>query len=79
MEFAREDVPVGVISLLSICLSRSRISYRTARRPQSTGVLNSGYRVFLPTWTDGGSESNVSPVPGVLEDSSARAGVAAPD
>jgi hypothetical protein len=79
MEFAREDVPVGVISLLSICLSRSRISYRTAPKPQSTGVLSSGYRVFLPTWTEGGSESKVSPVPGVLGGISAIAGVVAPD
>lgn len=54
------DVPLGVISLLSICLSRSRISYLTLPNPQSFGVLNSGYKVFPPTWIEGGSDSNVS-------------------
>lgn len=34
--------PVGVISLLSICLSKSRISYLTAPSPHNLGVLNSG-------------------------------------
>lgn len=43
--------PAGVISLESICLSKSNISYSTIA-PQSSidGVVNAGYRVLGPTW-----------------------------
>lgn len=38
------------------------ISYRTLPRPQSFGVLNSGYSVLFPTCKELGSLSNVKGV-----------------
>ena len=44
------SAPAGVISLESMCLSRSRISYSTmAPRSSIGGVVNAGYRVLGPT------------------------------
>lgn len=57
--FVKLNTPFGVISLLSICRSRSMISYLTLPIPHNLGVRNSGYSVLLPTCNEFGSESKV--------------------
>ena len=50
-EKAEIDIPAGVISLESMCRSKSNISYSTIAPLSSIGgVLSAGYRVLGPTW-----------------------------